>query len=274
MNRRLFCEMNPTTYKIAVAKEIGLRHVKNVLSHQKWARQYEMTPLSVRVYCHQSVIRRKLGDVNMKLQDNKAINLSLAVSNINGILIAPGECFSFWQLVGRCTRQKGYRQGLMIKKGKIDSGVGGGMCQLTNLIHWMVLHSPLEIIEHHHHNGFDLFPDDGRVIPFGTGTSITYNYLDYQFMNPTQLTFQLLISVKEDNLWGELRSNKPLTYDYHIEERDSYFTKDNDIYYRHNAIFKLVYNKMTGIKESESLLLTNHAKVMYDEEWIPYMKIR
>lgn len=53
------------------------------------------------------------------------------------------------------------------------------MCQFTNLIHWLILHSPLDIIEHHHHNRFDLFPDHNKKIPFGTGTSIMYNYIEY-----------------------------------------------------------------------------------------------
>ncbi len=33
------------------------------------------------------------------------------------------------------------------------------MCQFTNLLHWMALHSPLTVTEHHRHSGLDLFPD-------------------------------------------------------------------------------------------------------------------
>ncbi|MDU6359766.1 MAG: VanW family protein [Clostridiales bacterium] len=61
-------------------------------------------------------------------------------------------------------------------------------------MHWMILHSPLTITEHHHDN-LDLFPDYGSQIPFGTGTSIHYNYLDYRFTNTTDNTFQLMIEV-------------------------------------------------------------------------------
>jgi vancomycin resistance protein VanW len=110
----------------------------------------------------------------MRLQDNKAVNLSLAAPKINGIIIKPQEVFSFWKLVGECTEAKGYKEGLVIKSGKVDKGIGGGMCQFSNLIHWMILHSPMTIIEHHHHNQIDMFPDYGRQIPFGTGTSIMY----------------------------------------------------------------------------------------------------
>lgn len=49
------------------------------------------------------------------------------------------------------------------------SGIGGGMCQFTNLIRRMVLHSPLDVVEHHHHSGLDLFPDFNRQVPLGGG---------------------------------------------------------------------------------------------------------
>jgi vancomycin resistance protein VanW len=49
----------------------------------------------------------------------------------------------------------------------------------------LALHSPLEIKERHHHS-FDPFPDENRVLPFGRGASIFYNYVDLRFINPTQ----------------------------------------------------------------------------------------
>ena len=117
----------------------------------------------------------------------------IAAPKVSGVLIRPGEVFSFWRLVGATSARKGYREGLMIKRGQPSQGIGGGLCQFTNLLHWLVLHSPLRIVEYHHHDGVDLFPDCGRQIPFGIGTSISYNYLDYRFQNPTGTTFQLLV---------------------------------------------------------------------------------
>ena len=72
----------------------------------------------------------------------------------------------------------------MLSHGEVRVGTGGGLCQLANMLYWLALHTPLVIKERHHHS-FDLFPDDRRVIPFGTGTSVFYNYVDLQFYNPT-----------------------------------------------------------------------------------------
>ena len=52
---------------------------------------------------HSSLVRRTLGDVDPVLQENKAENLRLALPHVSGILIRPGETFSFWKLVGNCT---------------------------------------------------------------------------------------------------------------------------------------------------------------------------
>lgn len=138
------------------------------------------------------------------------------------------------------------------------------MCQLTNLIHWMILHSDMEITEHHHHDQIDLFPDYKRVIPFGTGTSIVYNYLDYRFKNTTNLTYQLIIYVTDEYLCGELRSNNNQESKYHIQAEDVFFSKEKDGVYRNGKIYRIKNNIKTGKCISKELIRVNHAKVCYD----------
>lgn len=249
-------------------KGIFLRKIIQFFDKNTYARIYNVDKLPVRIYKHKSLIRRKLGDVDAVLQDNKAVNLALAAPRVNGIIIKPGEVFSFWKLVGPCTKRRGYKEGLIIKSGQVSRGIGGGMCQFTNLLHWMVLHSPLEIIEHHHHNDVDMFPDYGRQIPFGTGTSIMYNYLDYQFVNKTNQTFQFLVYITEEYLQGELRSDQDIPVVYHIEEENRYFSKEADGYYRNNQVYRITREKLTGKLIHKELLVCSHAKVLYDARYI------
>ena len=199
----------------------------------------------------------------MQLQENKAVNLSLAAPKVNGIIIKPSETFSFWRLVGSCTARKGYKAGLVISKGATAAGVGGGMCQFTNLIHWLVLHTPLEIVEHHHHDGMDLFPDYGRQIPFGTGTSIMYNYLDYRFKNNTDMNFQLIVHTDSKYLIGEIRAERPLNVSYHIAVDNEEFIKREDGFYRIGTVYRDIIDKKTGNVLSHNLIKQNNAKVMY-----------
>ena len=265
MARKLFCEWSPFTYWLSTEKEILKRNVSDLLNRSvRFAKQRTETPLPVLVYRHNSLIRRRLGNVNMQLQENKATNLALAVACLDGVLIAPGETFSVWKLVGRTTKRKGYKEGLTIERGKPSQGIGGGLCQLSNLIHWMVLHSDLAITEHHHHDGLDLFPDYGRQIPFGTGTSISYNYLDYRFKNGTDSTFQLRLWVDGEYLRGELRASDPQTHTFHIHAENEFFSRESGVVYRNGQVFRDVVDAVTGRCLESTLIRTNHAKVMYD----------
>lgn len=270
--RKLFCEYGPLAYQISMIKCTAKRSISDVVSGRIFASKKLEYSLPEKVYSHSSLIRRTLGSVDPVLQENKAVNLSIAAPKINGIIIRPEETFSFWHLVGSCGESKGYKSGLVIKKGDLSEDIGGGMCQMTNLIHWLVLHSPLDIVEHHHHDGVDLFPDFGRQVPFGTGTSILYNYIDYRFYNPTDQTFQLNIHVDDKYLHGELRCERSLLLGYHIEVKDEYFKEENGEIYRCGQVVRRTINKRTGRTVSEKVIKENHARVMYDKSHCSPMK--
>lgn len=228
--------------------------------------QFAMTrapeTLPVVVKRHQSLLRRRLGSVPAHLQENKIVNLRLASAPMDAILIRPGETFSFWRLVGNTTARKGYLPGLELRNGEAAVGIGGGVCQLANLLHWMVLHSPLEMVERHHHS-FDPFPDDRRALPFGTGASVFYNYFDFRFHNPTTQTFQVRVLVDEEHLKGLLASEKEWPFAYHIEERNHCFLRENGRNYRSNEIWRRVVEKRTGQTIRVEQLMRNFSEVKY-----------
>ena len=253
-------------------KEILKRKLKDYFGKIQFASKRTDDFLPVLVYQHNSLIRRRLGNVNMQLQENKATNLALAVGHINGLLIRPGETFSVWKMIGRTTKRKGYKEGLTIEKGKPSQGIGGGMCQLSNLIHWMVLHSDLTIVEHHHHDALDLFPDFGRQIPFGTGTSISYNYIDHRVRNDSALTYQLKLWVDDEYLHGELRATEPLEHTFHIHAENEYFSREAGVVYRNGQVYRDIIDRNSGNCLESQLIRTNHARVMY--ECPPTMEIR
>ena len=70
----------------------------------------------------------------MQHQQNKADNIRLACSKMNGIVVRPGETFSFWKLVGKTSRRNGFAEGRVIINGRLVAGVGGGLCNLANTI--------------------------------------------------------------------------------------------------------------------------------------------
>ena len=269
--RRLFCELSPLCYKISLRKEYLLRDIRDLRGGERFAARINTVPMPVVVKSHSSVIMRDLNGVDPQLQKNKAVNLRLALKKINGIVIQPGETFSFWRLVGDPSEKRGYTEGLVIDKGRISRGVGGGLCQLANLIHWMVLNSPLTVTELHHHSDA-LFPDSGRRVPFGTGTSVFYKNVDYRFMNTTDRPVQLLLWLTDKELCGELRSTQPFPYIYRITENNQGFTEEDGVFYRVSQVYRLTLDRQRSIVKRE-LILDNHSKVMYDYSLIPEDKI-
>ena len=262
--RRLFCEISPFTYRLSVCKGRMIRHIQDALFFKHCAKEKRESLLPVVVYAHKSIMRRRLGNVDMRLQENKAANLNLAAPRVSGIVIKPGKTFSFWKLVGPCGAAKGYKEGLMISGGKTRAGVGGGMCQFTNLIHWLVLHTPLDITEHHHHDGLDLFPDCGREVPFGTGTSIMYNYFDYRFQNNTDQEYQLIVTTTDEYLCGEIRTSAPLPFTYRVEAENERFVRLGDKVYRMGKVYRTCIDKTSGAVLQKELIKENRAEVLYD----------
>lgn len=237
MEKTLWSQKHPFFYALSVWEKRMRRYLKWYFDRKKYARQRQGNPLPYRVKKHQSVLIRKLGDSDIQLQHNKVKNLEIAIQKIDGILVRPGETFSFCRLVGSTTRRKGYLPGMELFFGEARAGIGGGLCQIANLIHWLVLHSPLTVTERHHHS-FDPFPDDGRVLPFGSGATIFYNYVDYQVINNTPYTFQLNLWLSEKCLEGDLRINEELDYAYHVFEKEHEFLKIGDAFYRKNEIWR------------------------------------
>ena len=260
--RRHFCELGPLAWTLAVLRCHAGRVLRDRLAGVRFA-ETRGAALPVCVYVHASLIRRRLGNVDMRLQENKAVNLALAAPRLDGILIRPGETFSFWRLVGACTAEKGYREGLVIRGGAPGTGVGGGMCQMTNLIHWMALHSELTIAEQHHHDQLDLFPDYGRQIPFGTGTSVACDALDYRLYNGTARTYQLRVRVDGAYLRGELRADGEQPVRYHVHAEDECFVEEPEGTFRCGRVIRTGIDRRTGATLSRELLRENHARVMY-----------
>ncbi|NDW19236.1 vancomycin resistance protein [Dysgonomonas sp. 216] len=261
--RKLLSQRHPVLYFIAV----WLRRIRRYFDWHFDGNKYSLKrmphKLPFRVKKHQSVLLKKLGESDMQLQINKVTNLRIAIAEIDGLIIKPGEVFSFCRLVGLPTRRRGFLEGMELSFGKAKPGIGGGLCQISNLIHWLVMHSPLTIKERYHHS-FDPFPDDGRVLPFGSGATVFYNYRDYQFANNTPHTFQLNLWLTDKCLEGELRIDTELDYAYHVYEKDHQFLKIGDDFFRKNEIWRKKILKFKGgeVLEDEQLI-KNFARVTY-----------
>lgn len=239
------------------------RYFQWYFSKIKFTKEIRDGRLDHAVFNHKSLLVRQLKNVDMYLQENKKTNLKIASGRLNGIILKPGETFSFWKLVGRPSKNKGYLEGLSLQNGELKKDTGGGLCQLANLIYWMTLHTPLNVVERWRH-GYDVFPDAERTQPFGTGATVAYNYIDLQIYNPTEQYFQLILWLDDTYLLGEWRSDKVSPYAYKIIEKNhSIRQQDLAGYVRHNEIYREISGK-NGEKIKTEFITENNAIMMYN----------
>lgn len=224
------------------------------------AKTKSQTPFSCILARHQSVLRRTLGDSDPRLQEQKITNLKKASEHLNGLIIQPGEIFSFWESIGEPSYGRGFVNGMLLSNGKVLEGAGGGLCQMANLLMWLFLHVPVEIVERYHHS-LDVFPDSGRTIPFGSGATVMYNFIDLQIKNTLPVPLQL--SVWEDGkyLKGRILSPRPLASKWHVVEKNHCFVMNNHKWFRYNEIWQAEYTK--GIFQKEKLIFKNFAPILY-----------
>jgi vancomycin resistance protein VanW len=214
------------------------------------------------IFTHKTPLIRKLKDVDMWLQYNKVENLKIAVKQLEGIVIRPGETFSYWKLLGRPSKGKGYKEGMVLYYGGFKSGTGGGLCQLSNLIYWMTLHTPLKIVERYRHS-YDVFPDVNRTQPFGSGATCVYNYRDLQIYNNTDNNYQLHLYLDEEYLHGEWRTTEKSQNTYMVYEYKHWITHEFwGGYVRHNIINRKLLDT-AGKELTDEYVSENHAIMMY-----------
>jgi vancomycin resistance protein YoaR len=115
-----------------------------------------------------------------ELEMGKVQNLRIAAAALDGLVIEPGETFSFWRAAGRATRFKGYVTGRELRQGCMIPSIGGGICQLTNALSRVAHRSGMEIVERHSHS---VHPE-GFFIDGATDATVFWNYIDFRFRSP------------------------------------------------------------------------------------------
>lgn len=120
---------------------------------------------------------------------NRIYNINLAASRINGVLIPPGEIFSFNDKVGDISSASGYKQAYVIKEGRTVLDDGGGVCQDSTTLFRAVLNAGLPVIKRTAHAYRVGYYEQG--FPPGLDATVFAPSVDFQFKNDT--THHILI---------------------------------------------------------------------------------
>lgn len=120
---------------------------------------------------------------------NRTTNLILAAKKINGTVLMPGETFSYNKTVGARTIAAGYKEAPIYVSGKVEDGLGGGICQITTTLYNAVLYANLEVTERSNH----------QFVPSYAGASrdatVVYGAIDFKFKNNREYPIKITCSV-------------------------------------------------------------------------------
>jgi len=116
-------------------------------------------------------------------------NVTLAAKAVNGVIIAPGRDFSFNQIVGERTYERGFKDATVFVNGKAEQGAGGGICQVSSTLYTTQLYSDLQTIKRANHQ-FTV-----TYMPSGQDATVAYGVQDYVFRNNTAYPIKIITTM-------------------------------------------------------------------------------
>jgi len=182
-----------------------------------------------------SVVLRRLADVDIALQHNTRRNLELAIATLDGRVLRPGESLSFWRCVGNPHRAHG-----------LSARPGAGP--------WP---PPAR------GRGWRSLPALESAALARPGATVFYNYLDLRLRNGGPEAYRLRLWLTEDELRGEMRSDRPPALTYEVVEEDHRFRRRGTDVVRENRLYRATRDRRTGAPVGRELLAHNVFPVLY-----------
>ncbi len=136
-------------------------------------------------------------------------NLELACEAIDGFIVKPGAVFSFNEVVGERTAEKGYGEAGVYVGGRTEQQLGGGVCQVASTIFYCTLKADLEVVERYEHQYLPSY------VPYGMDATIYWGSLDYRFRNNTAYPIRIDADVYDG--YVHIRLVGTNTKDYTVE---------------------------------------------------------
>ena len=150
------------------------------------------------------LFRDVLGEAssNVSGSSNRKSNVKLSASVCDGIILLPGEVFSYNNTTGSRTSDKGYLPAPSYVGGKSTDEVGGGICQTSSTIYYAALNANLKIVERHNH----MFAVG--YVPDGMDATVWYGASDFRFENDTEYPIKIVTVYENSRLTVQIYGTK------------------------------------------------------------------
>ncbi len=216
---------------------------------------------------------------------NRVYNIKRALQDFTGVVVLPGQEFSFVQYLGEVDGEHGYLPELVIRNNKTEPEFGGGICQVSSTIFRAAIYSGLKITERRNHSYAVQY-----YKPYGMDATIYVPRPDFKFVNTTSSAIVMQPEVEGYNLTFRFfgtRDGRVTTVDGpHILEKNddgsikkTVFTqvvKDKDGKEMERQVFTSNYKspKEFPHPDEESQNLTEKPKNWSIKQWRDYQRTR
>lgn len=168
--------------------------------------------------------------------ENRNTNLRLLCQALDGLVLAPGETFSYNDTLGERTREKGYLPAPAYSGKRLTDAVGGGVCQGSTTLYNCVLLADLEVLERSCHGA------PVTYVPFGLDAAVNWGTTDFQFRNSSHFPVKITAQVSDGYVRMQILGTDEK--DYYIEMTSGYDDSNPAITYA--VSYKCKYSKETG----------------------------
>ncbi len=124
----------------------------------------------------------------------RTTNVLLANGFCNGVILMPGDVFSYNDVVGPRTYERGFKDAIVYVGTSAEDGVGGGICQVSSTIYYAALRADLKIVERYAHSR------EVTYVPKGEDATVAWGSKDFKFENNTAFPIKVVTSNKSNNL--------------------------------------------------------------------------
>lgn len=262
MARVHLTERFPTLLPLRRRQRIACFYLAMALDGSRYATQQSQEPMVYTVFASGCPMYNRETGFPMVYQENKVFNLKLAARMLDGLVIWPGETFSFWNRVRRADRDIPYKEGLAEINGKLVTQYGGGLCQISNLLCWLFLHTPLTMVERHGHEKKD-FPEPPSDAPLGVDATVAEGWLDFRVRNDTRDPFRLSLTFDETRILGRIETDRDRGCYWRVVNRNLAYIRDGSNIYEEVDVVQEIRSAADNRLLRETVAYRNRCRIGY-----------
>lgn len=194
-NNNISTNTESNTNAAKTATEINMEHAENRLA----ALDENHTGGNI---TKPATIETELSTYSTTIKDNSSgrlVNIRLTCNALNGTIVNPGDTFSFNNVVGEPTAEKGYQEATVIINHESEKGIGGGNCQVSSTLYNAILNIPSLVVTERHEHGKDV-----TYVPEGKDAAVSYGSLDLKFRNDTGNKIRIDLTTDDKTITAKL----------------------------------------------------------------------